>query len=172
MAEHDLSAAGPECLARLLQMSEGHQPLWTSQELAAICRHQLSAPIEYDLRSLSSDAARKTRFVSAAQGLLLRSFADLFSHPQPPLELLELTKEFAKGHRNQPESPLPVEVSTLLYYASVAAALLRCRQRISGLTDQALREGLEWAAALDWVEEPIHQLFAETLSLLNEGGRP
>lgn len=167
--ETNLSSVNPECLVQVLQMSAGIAPLWSREELAAVLRHQLSAPIEYDLRALPAGAAQVARFTASTRGLLVKSFADLFNHPNPPLELLNLTREFAKAHRNQPDSPLPAEISTLLYYASTAAALVRCHRRITRLDDHALREGFTWAAALDWIDEPLGSLFTAALRLLSSG---
>lgn len=172
MPDHDLGSVSPDRLAPLLQMSDGGGPLWSNRELAAIFRHQLSVAIEYDLGSLPAQAARVVEFTASAQGLLLKSFADLLGHPNPPLELLKQTKEFAKAHRNQPDNPLPREVSTLLYYASIAAALLHGRQRITTLDDRILMDGFGWAAGLEWIDECTRRLFVETASLLKGEGQP
>jgi hypothetical protein len=168
--ENDLSSVTPDCIAQVLQMSAGNVPLWSRAELAAVLRHQLSAPIEYDLGALPAGAAQMARFTASTRGLLLKSLADLFNHPNPPLELLNLTRKFAKAHRNQPDSPLPAEISTLLYYASTAAALVRCQRRITSLDDDALREGFAWAAGLDWIDEPLVSLFTAAGRLLSPGG--
>lgn len=170
--EFDLSTVTPESLAEVLQMPDGAARLWSHQELAAVFRHQLSAAIEYDLRALPTGTARAAKFVASAHGLLLKSFADLFSHPHPPLELLTLTKDFAKAHRNWPDSPLPPEISTLLYYASIAAALLHCGQFITSLDKANVRDSFTWAAQRDWIDETTRDLFTRALARLGEGGQP
>lgn len=53
------------------------------------------------------------------------SFGDLLSHPNPPEELLKATKDFAKTCRLGPHKTLPPEIASALYYASIAAALVR-----------------------------------------------
>jgi len=45
-----------------------------------------------------------------------------------PLELLRLTQEFGKLNRQAAASELPVAVATVLYYASIATALVRCQR--------------------------------------------
>jgi len=87
-------------------------------------------------------------------------------HPRSSLALLEMTKEFAKAIRNEPERGLPVEISTLLYYACIAAALVRCRKRITGLDDATLGKGFEWGRGQPWVDEATAGLFTEALQTL------
>ena len=87
--------------------------------------------------------------------------------------LLELTKEFAKWNRSRPDSALPLQVATVLYFASVAAALARCGRRLSTLQDSALLDGFEWARTREWVDEPTQRLMregAESLRHERSGG--
>jgi len=150
-------------IVELLTISEGNDKLWQPDELAAILRHQLAASIEYDLSRMDARAARKLKTNAESKGLLLKSFADLFGHPHPPLELLEMTKEFAKANRNDPDGGVPVEISTLLYYACIATGLVRCRRRITGLDDATLSKGFEWGRGQPWVDEVTAGLFTEAL---------
>src|SRR5205823_4989142 len=82
----------------------------------------------------------------------LNSFGDLLSHPRPPLELLELTKEFAKTSDTRASSPLPPEVATVLYYAAIVAARLRHGAGITGLGARDLRDGIAWALRQPWLD--------------------
>jgi hypothetical protein len=171
MVPHDWDSTNTERLAHLLQMSEGNDVVWDPGELAALFRHQLQSPIEYDLRTLPRAAANRLKLMASAQGLLLKSFADLFQHPHPPLELLKLTKQFAKAHHNDPDTGLPAEIALMLYYTSIAAALVRCHKRISKLDNVALVEGFAWARDQKWVDEQTRGLFDEGLNLL-KGDQP
>src|SRR5271168_3421986 len=101
-------------LASLLASGEEGARLWQPEELAAIFKHQMSAPIMVDLASFDQETASRLKNLSEAQGLLLKSFADLFAHPAPPVELLILIKDFAKANRDQPGSGLPPEIATTL----------------------------------------------------------
>ena len=91
----DLSDTRTDRLAELLKTSGQGGPDWRPEDLAAIFTHQLSVPITYDLSHLSPARTQQLCSLASSQGLLLKSFADLFLHPHPPLELLELTKAFA-----------------------------------------------------------------------------
>jgi hypothetical protein len=166
MSVPDTEGTDPARLAELLQVSDGDQELWRPEDLAAILRHQLSIPIEFDLGSLPRVTAGRLRLAAHSKGLLLKSFADLLSHGNPPLELLRLTKQFAKANRNQPESPLPTEVATVLYYASIAAALVHRQKRITKLSNDDLRDGFDWALQQTWVDDTLRPLFENGLKRL------
>src|SRR5215469_13647118 len=139
MSESESSAAllksRAQQLSTLMASGEEHSPLWRPDELAAMFRHQMSAPVLMDLGSFDPRTANQLKALTAAQGLLLSSFADLFNHANPPIQLLQLVKDFAKANLDHPESGLPREIATALYYASIAAALVRLGKRISQLPD-------------------------------------
>ena len=165
MADFDsavaLSQSGPEPLAALL--AEGGRPsgLWQPEELGAIFRHQMAAPLLADLGAPAGvqDAPRQ-------------SFADLLRHPSPPLALIEQVKDFAKTNAEHPEDGLPREIAAVLYYACIAAALLRLGARISKLPDADLGRGLRWAAEQPWLDEPTRQLLAGALAAVPPAGAP
>jgi hypothetical protein len=138
--------------------------VWTEPETAAVLAHQLSAPVVFDLGGLNPTAAAWIGRLAAAEGLLIRSFRDLFLHPQPPVDLLRLTKEFAKAHLSDPESPLPREVAMVLYYASIAAALLHGRPEISRLPASEIRLGARWALDRSWLDPDLRRLFESLLT--------
>jgi len=89
------------------------------------------------------------------------TFGDLLHHPQPPLEMLQRVKRFAKACKVKAEGPLPPEVATVLYFASIVVALLRCEARISELDNKAIRTGTEWALAQTWLDQPTRSIFEE-----------
>jgi hypothetical protein len=166
-------SARPRSLAGLLNSSSESERLWRPEELAAIFRHQLSAPVLLDLGGFDATLALRLRNLSEAQGLLLKSFSELFRHPDPPLELLVLTKDFAKANMNQPESTLPGEVATALYYASIASALVRLGARISTLKDPDLHRGFGWTMEQGWIDEGTRGLLADARAALTSGaGKP
>lgn len=161
-------------LATLFDVSSGgDERLWRDEELGAILRHQLSAPMQVDLINLERGLAVKVRNLADSLGLTLKSFGDLLAHPNPPVELLKVTKDFAKACRLSPRGTVPREVASVLYFASIAAALVRCRRRITGLTNDALDQGFRWTLARPWLDAPTRELIEEAQCLLNTqtGGR-
>jgi len=155
-------------LAKLMDLGQSGQRLWQTEELGAILRHQLSAPVQFDLARIDQALAKKLRNLTEAEGLLLRSFSDLLHHPTPPIELLVLLKDFAKACRNHPDGPLPEEIATLLYLASIAVAMMRAGRRITALDDEALRDGVKWLVDQTWVDDKTLSLFREFLGFLDD----
>jgi hypothetical protein len=173
MSEFDSSSAvfksRANKLAALLATGEERTRLWRPDELAAIFRHQMSAPMLVDLSGFDSRTAMRLRTLSEAQGLLLKSFADLFQHSSPLIELLELVKDFAKANLDHPESGLPGEIAAALYYTSIAAALVQLDERISQLPDADLQRGLRWTLAQIWLDEKTKELLAQALEKISGG---
>jgi hypothetical protein len=173
MSEFDsaaaLSKSHPKSLAAFLAAGAERARLWRPEELSAIFRHQMSAPILVDLGGFDPATAVRLKTLSQAQSLLLKSFSDLFHHPVPPLEMLSLTKDFAKANMDHPESSLPHEVAAALYYASIAAALVRLDARISQLNDADLQRGLLWAKDQPWVDDQTREILVEALKKIPPG---
>ncbi len=145
----------------LLDTDRLDERLWQAEELGAVLRHQLHAPVQYDLRQLAGRRAGALKALADADGLLLKSFDDLFRHPHPPLELLRMTKDFAKAHRVHPVGLIPVQVAEVLYFASIAAAQVRCHVRLSSLSNADLAKGYDWCLRQPWVEALIKALIEE-----------
>jgi len=162
-AKNRVSRAEPRRLANLLDLTEAVTQPWRAQELSAILKHQLSAPIESDL------AHEAVSDRGSAQRVNVRTFGDLFHHPAPPIELLRSVKEFAKANRNHPASALPNEIATLLYFASIAVARARCGRRITSLSENEIRVGIDWTIAQDWVDSRTKALLREAASAHQRG---
>ena len=160
----------PKSLAALLEASGEDARLWRPEELGAIFRHQLAAPVLVDLGGYDPGTAARLKKLSEAQSLLLKSFSDLFQHPAPPLELLELTKDFAKANMDPVQSSLPTEVAAALYYTCIAAALVRLDTRITRLPDAELRRGLLWTRDQAWLDADTRQLLLQAAGKIAPSG--
>jgi hypothetical protein len=176
MSDFDSSAALTKGRARelaaLIHTGDESSPLWGANELAALFRHQMSAPMLMDLGSFDPRTAEQLKTIAAAQGLLLSSFADLFNHAAPPLPLLQMVKDFAKANMDHPESGLPREIATALYYSSIAAALLRLDARISQLPDADLQRGLRKVHEQKWLDAQTKALLDGAAKKLSGKGGP
>jgi hypothetical protein len=162
-------------LAALMATSEERARLWRPDELAAIFKHQISTPMLVDLGCFDPRTATRLRTLSEAQGLLLKSFSDLFHHPAPPVELLQLVKDFAKANLDHPESGLPGEIASALYYTSIASALVHLDARITKLQDADLRAGLNWTREQGWLDQATKELLGAALAKISagqKGGQP
>jgi hypothetical protein len=132
---------------------------WRPAELEALWRHQLSAAIAFDLAGTSAELAEQ--FQGAARPADIVTFGDVLRHPVPPVALLDLVKQFAKAHYRNHESPLPQEISMTLYYATLSAAWVRRDQRITRLSDESFRGGLEMVLAGPWLDTATRRLLEE-----------
>jgi hypothetical protein len=130
----------------------------------------MSVPVLVDLGSFAPRTAARLKNLSQAQSLILSSFADLFHHPAPPAELLELVKDFAKSNMDHPESCLPSEIAAVLYYTSIATALVRLGSLITHLSDADLRRGLLWAQGQAWLDEETRALLGQALKKTAHAG--
>jgi len=150
-------------LADMMFTETDSPQLWQPEELGDILRHEMSAAVEFELGGLNGAMAERLRRLTSARRLLVKSFGDLLGHPNPPVELLEMVKEYAKALSRHPASPLPREIAMALYYAAIVVAHLRCGKRISKLKDQEIRAGLERIAARPWMTGDLRKLFEEGL---------
>lgn len=156
----------PALVASMMDIGESMARVWHPNELGAILRHQMSAPVGFDLSNLSRGSAARVQTLCAAEGLLVRSFADLFDHPHPPIELLRMVKDFAKAVRTARHAVLPPEIASLLYYLSIATALTRCGMRITSLSDKDLAAGLDSLLRLTWLDDCSRRVLAQAQDLL------
>jgi len=143
--------------ARLAEMLEAHwddAQNWAADELSAILRHQMTAPLSVDLAN-----HRYWLCYAGDPGAAPQTFEELFRERRPPLELLRGVKDFAKGHLRERGGKLPREIARVLYYGSVLVARLVWGERITRRSDVQVQEGLVWAVAQPWLEPWLQDLF-------------
>jgi hypothetical protein len=144
----------PQKLAKLLD-GTAEVVKWSDDDLRSILLHQLAAPIVPDLGPAAFTCPLDARTVSAM------SFGRLLSMPNPPVELLQLAKDFAKTADCPDGKSLPTEIATLLYYALIAISLVRSSGvPATNLTPAQLRAGMEWGLARSWLVPDIAELLA------------
>jgi hypothetical protein len=158
-AHHELAS---ERLARLLAVGTDEADLWRPEDLGAVFRHQWSATVDYEIDGLGQVAGRRLAILASAQGLLVRSYRDLFGHPCPPVGLLILTKDYAKALLASEDCPIPRGIASALYYTSILVARYRLGRRITTLGDTDLVRGVGWLLERTWVD-------GETKALLRAG---
>ena len=171
MTTYDISRSNARHLAKLMELNDQPRRVWSDCQLAAEFQHLLTASVRFDLGTLDAKARERMKNLGWPESPSIKSFGDLFKHPDPPVELLMLTKRFAKVNRNHRDSFLPPEVASLLYFASIVLALTRCGQKITDLDDQALRGGINWAAARPWIDQQTRSLLQEGMEFLDNNSR-
>jgi hypothetical protein len=150
-------------------MAAAHGPEgdFENAELAAILAHQLRGEVIFELQGLGEGSADLP-----ADCLAIESFHELFHQPEPPLELLRLTKDYAKRLIIHPDSGLLTEVARVLYFASIASALVHYRQKITHLTEQEVRDGIRWCLDQPWMHPSLEPIFIDALPFLENDQRP
>jgi|ETNmetMinimDraft_30_1059905.scaffolds.fasta_scaffold61890_2 hypothetical protein len=167
-AGHSLVDASSSDVRSFLEEVKTEDHLWSEADLGDVLSHQWSTPLEVDLSGMDGALSQRVNLLAKSKGLLLRSFGDLMEHPKPPLELLGLTKEFAKRCICSPHSPVPHDVARVLYFASIATALCRCRKRITTLSDGDVMDGISWSLSRDWLPEGARNVLTSGLEALKD----
>src|SRR5947209_628529 len=86
-------------LSRLMNLEETTPEQWEPEDMAEMARHQLSAPLEFDLSTVPASGTRpklRGEILKKAGKGRIETFEDLLFSPDPPLELLALSKKFFK----------------------------------------------------------------------------
>ena len=142
---------------------------WHPKDLCALLRHQLAAPLRATLSSDERVSRKLSPPTDSTNRAEPQTFADLFQHPAPPLELLNAVKHWSKHSARQTKQPsFPVEIGTTLYYAALAAALVRHQQQISSSAKDALSDGFEMMLAQSWLTNELQWLFESARRELSE----
>jgi hypothetical protein len=133
---------------------------WSGQDFAAILQHQLDAPIDLDLKAAGLSSSQMPSSTPA-----IRTFRDLFNHPQPVLPLIEMVKQFAKQSIDSASGVLPIDIARILYYGAIFLARVHHKRRITSLDETGIRAGAEWALQQKWLDAKLADLFRKhTLS--------
>jgi DNA-directed RNA polymerase specialized sigma24 family protein len=143
MPPDDATPTDPAALARLLELPR--PPVGP----AALLQHCLAAPLPFDLGT-------------GGEAPMPASLGELLHQPRPLPEVLEWAKDVAKDQATGAE-----KVGTVMYYACIAAALVRCGKRITTCDDATLRRGFEWGSSRPWVDEATRGLLREGLHALD-----
>jgi len=165
MAGDPFENSDPTRLSRMLALPESEQP-WQPHELGAVLRHQLAAPVTIDLPQVVGTPPEG----SDPPGDGIQSIGDLLAHPHPPLPWLLALKEFAKANALHPNSPLPREISSVLYYGAILSAWARCGRRITGLDRDAIHSGVKQVLDATWIDSGTRSLLSNALTELNLKG--
>jgi len=177
LATNDLQSVTPETstqveetdsrlLSTLLEIGEGPDTLWNADDLGALLRHELSRPLDEVLPGWNGPHAEQSAEHGSSPELRLETLADLLRHPRPPVEALRALKRLARDRAKDEASTIPTDVSSVFYFASIAAALVGCDQRITKSSDEVLRQGFQLMLQRAWLEETTRALFRNGLERL------
>jgi hypothetical protein len=155
MSDGELDRTNSDSLARLLEIGGPGD-----RELPAMgSAEALDEVLDQRLFDLEHAPGRSID----ADPMLQTPLRMLFSEPGLPLDWITRVKNGAKKWRDDVDAPIPQEIATLLYYASIAVALSRHGTRISNLDDAALRNGFECLLALTWCPDDLKKILSAAL---------
>lgn len=141
--------------------------LWSTDELQQLLDHQLKQPLIGMLTSVDKDAASKLEEIrEGSSGEPLVTLGDLFRHSLPPLYILDTVKRWARRASRDGNVNLPSSISSLLYFAAIAAALLKHRARITKSDDVTLRLGFQQVLAQSPTDGHLTSLIQLAVSVL------
>jgi hypothetical protein len=158
--------SGPAGLAKILDQNQEDAALWGAGEMNAMWKHQLQAPLDADLSSVSSSNLSALRRDPATKSLLEKSFENLLRSDKPPMPLLKTVKDFAKRTFKEAEDAQFKEIAAALYYATYAMGLIWHNQRLGGMKRRELAGGFDWALERTWLDEETKRLISQAKSLL------
>ncbi len=158
-----------DVLGHLIAFDEADRALWPVEDMRRMLRMQLGAKLHLEFDRAGMIERSAVQALAEAASPPVRTFADLFHHARPPLELLWAAKDFAKNCRENPHSEMSPEIALAIYYGSIAAALAHRCERITSLDDDELRQGLNWLYKQSWLDDRTRGLIREAMHCLRNG---
>ncbi len=154
-----LLGGDPRKLGQMLDLAQ--EDVSEVQDLRSVFRQQMREPMSQTVCCSGAQPARRIQSEVSEFSL-----AGLLSSSSPSLECLGACKDYAKACLQHPDRSLPQEIARVIYFACIAAALLRCRQRITKLEDGTLMESFRWCLEQDWCFDELSSLFEEAIGYL------
>jgi hypothetical protein len=164
-----LDDTNPRLIIQMLRPDTAPGSTWQPPDLAGVLRHQLVKPladVAATLPAATPADERSRRKPLPPTGQPPQTLRDLFAHPQPPLELLEIVKRHGRKQAQRTSQGWPKDVGSVIYFAAIAAALVRHGRRITKSDDDVLRLGFQRMLSFVWVEPPLRPLFVDALAQL------
>src|SRR5215471_6746370 len=167
--------SSPERLSVLLKIDPSASDSWGAEDLSGLARHQMQAPLDFDLRSVSLERAQQqtaSESLTDAGRSNIATFGDLFGNPSPPLKLLKLAQKFFKQNFvDSPKGSPEQKVAYVFYVLSIVAARVRHNVNISKLADEQQVRAIESIMERSWVSPEIRRLLANGLEHILPGPR-
>ncbi|PWU21947.1 MAG: hypothetical protein C5B50_00475 [Verrucomicrobia bacterium] len=160
-----VSSSTPDQMAKLLKVDPKTSEAWGPDDLRVMVRHQLSAPLDFDLSPSEPATGQEKRFsdtLTVARELGTRTFSDLYFSPAPPIELLKEAQKFFKRNLSACAKDSPEwKVAYLFYLLSIVVARIQHRANTSKLQDRDQLRGIDSALAWPWVDAQVRRLLEE-----------
>jgi len=152
-------------LRSLLDSTEELDVPWEAEDLPAILKHQLSAPLGGELEAIAP--GRSTAMVRRAETLGIHSLADVLAHPGPPIEILQSFKQWAKEEMAAKHSGLPEAVLKVIYTATILKGLVTGNRDFTTLSHFEIQKSVRWCLAQSWLNPALARTLRECLKHLD-----
>lgn len=158
--------SNPKNLAGLVSLAGDQPEVWTAAELESMWKHQLKAPLTFDLGTVSKNVQETITTATMTDPQPLDNFGDLLKHRRPPIELLQWMKDFAKTQSS--EGTIAPEIATTLYYTAIVIARLKNQRKITELDDATLQRGIGLVLEKPWLDPLTRQILSDGLKSVGE----
>lgn len=145
-------------LSRMLDIAGSGLDGCNDAELSSVLSLELGTSIVDTIAKSGLVHAQDIAAIAAHAAPPIASFRDLFHHPAPPTELLEIVKNYAKLCRAKDAHGPSGEVSTVLYFLSIAVAQAKHGKRITEMDDAGVLAGVTWVLQKQWVDRETKSL--------------
>ena len=163
---------GAERLADLMGVAiTPDASIWPPRDRAALFAHQMRSPLLLSRWVSGGHDATPDASDQNGQDWMI-TWGELLADPEPSLETLRAAKHFAKSNITTSDPALPRELATVLYYAVIAAGLVRVGRSLTDLDHDSLCAGLRWSAGQQWVDEDVSSLLRGALDEVNGAAIP
>ncbi len=119
-------------------------------------------PLEHTLPELIQSIARELKTLSGA------SLGALLHNSDTKIEILIKIKDYAKTQGHDASNHTEREVTLIVYYAAIAAALVYHKRKISEHSHSSLREAFGKLEQTPWIPANLTTLFQEALGTVAE----
>jgi hypothetical protein len=146
-----------DIISQMLAVHDQRDELWNSFDLAELLRDLVGKP----LADILPDARQLVEFEhdGSSGKPLPATLGELFERRAPSIALLEAVKKKARESIRDEASSLPSDVWSVVYFASIAAALVHGGSRISKSNDETLSYGFQRILELNWLNNSLRALF-------------
>ena len=158
--------SNPKELACLLSVRGTPEGNWQYTKIRDLLRDSLAAPVREYLGDLGDVAGFEADSPSECAAVAM-TLGDLFQSADPPLGLLIAMMRGARRLMSPEASDMPAEVHDLIYFASIAAAVVRHNQLISRSSPEVLLAALERLAVESYADDGLRELFATAVERLS-----
>lgn len=154
-------------LAKLLDLRDDEPSTWSDEQHAASFQLQMALPLRTALADVSPRMTALLSLVAGENNQPIVTLGDLFEHPQPPIEILQIVKEWATQCMQKKNDDIPPRVAPVIYLAAVAAAFVKCQHRLTRSDDTDLQVTFRQALGASWITGSIRHLFQNALQRLD-----